>query len=594
MSSFLRFFKDLKIGYKVKITLEEYDMILNESGIRLPKNTKSCKILTHRDLDGFFSGLLLYNQLIRQGIPADHIEVKFVQYGENDLLDKATRKNKFQAVLSSDFAGYPKVEMKTSFNGFAKTHDKEHNKFTYPVSYEQFKSELLDKKPSFSLLSNWLREKNPEALLFTKPKDSSMRKSLNDFMLGWKNYKDDDDVVITDFDYVSDHHDNSKGELISGKSGRIGKTEYRSDTEHIATVAAQNLMNWDDIEVVSRIDSASYNDIHNTMTLSHDFHGKDRKERLGILTNALVSTLLNSNERLAVHLLKISKPSLISVYNNALKVVKLNDIEVDIMDELKSEHPDWNKINELTAKLPKSESKKILQDREENKKIKKTMSFDSMRQKNDDILKREMNLDESDFKFIGNTSVFKARDRKNQPGRYVFAFLKREGKFPVFNVRDFSEGNLGMIQFSASPFVSSEDKEKIDLVKLGEDALNAAKAKGILPEFAYEVIKKQSGGHKTIMNISGLGIISNTALSPNERYDLKAYKDYETRRKALTNKAVKKALLGYRAKAIKELDAKKSASKREVADFLIDYIVKELNSRYSNIKVNPSIGYEVK
>lgn len=567
-------------------------MLLNESGIKLPKNTKSAKILTHRDLDGFFSGLLLYNQLIKQGIPAERIEVKFVQYGEYDLLDKATRKNKFQAVLSSDFAGYPRVNMESSFNGIAKSLDKDKNKFLYPVSYSQFKEQVINKKPAFSTLTNWLKEKNPNALLFTKPKDSSVRKSYEDFMLGWKNYKGDDNVIVTDLDYVTDHHNNDKGVLVGGKSGNIGRTQFKSDTEHIATVAAQDLMNWDDIEVVSRIDSATYNDIHSTLTLSKDLHGKDRKERLGILVNALVSTILSSNERLAIHLLKISKPGLISVYNNALKVVKLNDNEIEILNELKEERPDWDKINSLLDTLPKSEQSKILKDRDDNKKIKPVSSLDKMRAKNDEVLKRETDLSTTDFTFVGNTSIFKSRDKKMQPGRYVFAFLKKEGKAPVFNIRDFS--GMGMIQFSASPFISQNDKEKIDLVKLGEDALSAAKAKGLLSDFAYEAIKQQSGGHKTIYNISGMNIISNTALSPNERYEYKADKDYETRRKALQDKAVKKALMGEKAKRLKELDAKKSASKAEVVSFLIDYITKELNSRYKNVKVNPNISYDVK
>ena len=78
-------------------------MLLNENGIRLPKNTKSAKILTHTDCDGFFSGLLLYNQLIRQGIKPERINVQFVQYGDYDVLDKETRRNKYQALLSSLF-----------------------------------------------------------------------------------------------------------------------------------------------------------------------------------------------------------------------------------------------------------------------------------------------------------------------------------------------------------------------------------------------------------------------------------------------------------------------------------------------------------
>ena len=118
-------------------------MLLNESGIRLPKGTKSAKIITHQDMDGFVSGLLIYNQLIRQGVPADRINIKFVNYGDNDLLDKATRKNKTQALLSCDFSAFPKVDMEASWNSFARTYDKENNRYISPsknCSYQDFKS----------------------------------------------------------------------------------------------------------------------------------------------------------------------------------------------------------------------------------------------------------------------------------------------------------------------------------------------------------------------------------------------------------------------------------------------------------------------
>lgn len=576
-------------------------MLLNENGIRLPKNTKSAKILTHTDCDGFFSGLLLYNQLIRQGIKPERINVQFVQYGDYDLLDKATRKNKYQALLSSDFSAYPRVDMEACFNGIAKALDVKNNKFIYPNyknNYDKFKSEVLMnnlKKPSFDKLTSWIRKNvGDSALLFAKPKDSTVRKYYNDFITGWKHYDgSSDNVIVTDIDYTSDHHVNDKGNLVPSKAGKIGATEYRSDTEHIATVAAQNLMNWDDIEIISRIDSAGYKNLFDTVTLP-SFKTGDRKERLGIIVAALVNQIIKSNPRLAEQLIKKSSPSLISVYNNALKISKLNDNELQILSLLKDKKVDWKKVNELLDTLPTSEKRKIINDRSDNKNIKPVSSIETIRQKNDKNIESEKKLDTTDFTFYGNIAVFKAKNMRSQPSRYLFAFLESDsGEQPVFIIKNMP--GIGLIQVAASPLVSKEQKEKIDLQEIGDAALEAANETGLLKDFAFDAIKEQSGGHKTIYNISGLNIISNTALSPNERYEYKDIKDYEARRKALNNKAVKKAL-NTKGSRFKELDSKRSgegSNKNKIIDFLIDFLIKELKAKYGNLKVSSDFKIKI-
>lgn len=560
-------------------------MILNESGIRLPKNTKSAKIITHVDLDGFVSALLLYHQLIKQGIPGERINIKFVQYGDNDILDKATRKNKTQALLSCDFSAFPKINMENSWNGFAKVFDKKNDKYIYPQgisSYEYFKKNYLNKKPNFKTISSFLKNVSPNALLFTKPKDISVRKSYEEFIEGWKNYKGEDEVVMTDFDYTSDHHSNDKGDLVPGKSGTIG-AKYRSDAEHIATVAAQNLMNWDDIEAVSRVDSATYNDVTDTIRLYSALHSKERKERLAVLINAMVGTMIKSNPRLAEILIKKSSPSLISIYNNALKMCKVTNDEIHILEELSREKPNWDRIEKLASSLPDYEKKKILQKRSENKNIRPVTSIQKLRDKNDANLKRERKYDTTDFKFYGNVSVFEPTqgNYRDQPGRYVFSFLQHEGKLPAFNMRKFK--GLGLLQVSTSPFMSQSDKEKVDLEAVCKDALDAAERKGLISEFVKKAILQKSGGHKTIYNISNLDMVGNVAIPPSERYKLRELSSYESRRKSLSKERRKNVEI--RDKEMNYLKNKKTAAKEEVFDFLADYILSELKARYSKIEV---------
>lgn len=575
-------------------------MLLNESGIRLPKGTKSAKIITHSDLDGFISALLLYNQLIRQGIPGDRINISFVQYGDNDLLDKATRKNKTQALLSCDFSAFPKVDMKSSWDSFARSLDKENNKFVYPdynSGYESFKKKNINKTPSFRLISDFLKEHKPDALLFTKPKDSSVRISIENFLKGWKAYKGDDNVVLTDMDYTSDHHSNEKGDLVPGKSGKIG-AKYRSDAEHIATVAAQGLMNWDDIEAISRVDSAEYKNVEDTLSFPSALKSKDKKERLAIMVNAMIGSVIKNNPRLAEILIRKTNPGLISLYNNLLKISKLNDNEIAVLNELKNDNPDWNKINELTKDLPSYEKKKILQQRSENKNIKEISSIEKLRNKNDKNIERESKLSESDFEFNGNVAVFKAKKMTDQPSRYLFAFLEHNGRQPAFVVKKMP--GIGMLQIAASPILKQSEKEKIDLEPICKEALDEAEKKGLISESAKKVILQNSGGHKTIYNISGLSIVSNTALQPNERYQVKLLSNYEARRKALYKDAITKATkqrvkgLENKSKILDELKNQKSDALNKVIEFLSDYIIKRLNIEYGDLRPNSNYKIEVK
>ena len=577
-------------------------MLLNESGIRLPKGTKSCKIITHKDLDGFVSGLLLYNQLIRQGIPADRINIKFVQYSENDILDKTTRKNKTQALLSSDFSAYPVINMEEKWNSFAKSYNKEENKTYSPkgnASFDAFKPNL-NKKPSFKIISDFLKENNPNALLLIKPKDSSVRIAFEDFMNAWKAYDcgDTSKVSLTDLDYISDHHSNEKGDLVSGKSGKIGAS-YRSDAEHIATVAAQNLMNWDDIEAVSRVDSATYKNPEDVLMMPSALHSKDRKERMAILVSTLVNSIIKSNERMAELLIKRSTPSLISIYNNALKISKLTDNELKVLTELKNDKPDWKLIDELTKDLPGYEKKKILQQRSENKTIKPINTIQGLRDKNEKNIERETKLDKSDYKFYGNVAYVYAKNTRDQPSRYLFAFLEHEGKQPAFVVRKLPTVGNGMLQFSCSPLLKPEEKAKVDLEKIGKEALDAAEKEGLINDFSKKIILQKSGGHKAIYNLSNLGIVGNLAPSPNERYRIKDLTDYEKRRKALYN-STQSAIIKKNAKALpnkskelEQLSSIKSEANNKLYDFLTDYIIKAIRAEYGDLSPKSNLKFKM-
>ena len=52
--------------------------------LHLPHGTTNAKVICHVDLDGVCSGISMVQQLIKQGIKKERIQVEFAQYGDED------------------------------------------------------------------------------------------------------------------------------------------------------------------------------------------------------------------------------------------------------------------------------------------------------------------------------------------------------------------------------------------------------------------------------------------------------------------------------------------------------------------------------
>jgi len=163
--------------------------------------------------------------------------------------------------------------------------------------------------------------------------------------------------------FWSDHHHSKKEQLDLHKKlkagGAIGKTEFKSDTEHMATSHAQNIAGFDTIKAITGIDSAKYSDLVNTLDLPTEFKKKGRNERLAIIINSLLSELIKRNPKAINALLRRTEPSLVSLYTNLIKVRKLHDKQVEALAEFKKKEPDWNKIHKIRSGLPLEMAKEV-------------------------------------------------------------------------------------------------------------------------------------------------------------------------------------------------------------------------------------------
>jgi len=336
---------------KIKQILKEESLLI-ESGIRIPKNSKAAKIIHHADLDGIASAIVTREQLIRQGIPAKNITTQMIQYGgDSEGILKKFKVSKGQMLNLVDFAGVSKtVDLPIQ--------DKDEKKIRYKEG------------GSVELKGGWtLTFRNGKAIASKDGKSVVAKHYGKD-----GNYKEGEAIKVDQNlkapDFWSDHHILPHGATDLHKEaggGSIGKTEYGSDTEHIVRVNTSNLMDGNDVTAITGVDSAKFDEITDNITLRKEFEKKGRLKRLAIILNSLISQLIKRNPTAIKELIKEAKPSVVSMYNLTIKYSKLNNKQIEALEELKKENPDWSKVDSIRNILPFSMAKETTKETAVNK-----------------------------------------------------------------------------------------------------------------------------------------------------------------------------------------------------------------------------------
>jgi len=424
--------------------------LLIESGIQLPKGTVAIKLHHHKDMDGVFSAIVAYNQLIKQGIKPNRIKISGIQYGDDDRDKQAVlnkfKKSKGQAVVLVDFARIPK-EAETP-------------------------------------------------------------------------------------DFWSDHHvfDGEKPKA----AGKVGATEWKSDTSHLAILRTNNMVDGATLRAVDIIDSAGYTNLEDVINMPKDFKRKGRMERLAILSNALlVYSKIVNNEGLMNQFIRETKPSLVSFYNNILKYNRLSKVQQEAIKELSKKNPDWEKVEKARNLMPSMAAKEevrrnpkvplrdklgedVIDDFEEFEKLKKkgkrrtkkeenrfrelvNAPIDAVRISRQSVSKAAK--DSSKFESRGSTII--QRDGRMQ--RYIWTQLNTKGLKHPFVIKRYPT----FMQVAVNPELPSNIKELIDLNKIRNVVMGEIQKKfgNKYNKWAFEIIDRESGGHKNITNISSLGTL---------------------------------------------------------------------------------------
>ena len=386
----------------------------------------------------------MVKQLIKQGIPKERITVEFAQYGDDEKTKKIgvkesskfQPKNKSQWVGVTDYAKYPKAKLWDTFNKLL-AFKGDVNEFVKFVNSRDFNkiSNLKDFEKIFKSKFKVAENK------FT----ASSIEELYDGLKAYCSWGKEDKGVITpsnakDYwcamvkpDFGSDHHSNEQGELSAAKRGDLAVSSP-SEAEFFADKYAPGLWSKDDLKAVSMVDSAGYTEeeLKNTIFLEKHFTGPNRKRNLATIIACIYDNLVKKDEKVAKWIILNSDTSLVSLYNNVVKGLKLNGERLRLLEAVKN--GDMKTGAEIAVALPKILKKnwvmpdsKAYRDRNGGE-IKKAMTRDEWQEKNKKDLtnaltgrkseKDEEALNAAKEKLANAKADAKARKavQKNDPG----------------------------------------------------------------------------------------------------------------------------------------------------------------------------------
>ena len=387
-------------------------------------------------------------------------------------------------------------------------------------------------------------------------------------------------------DFWSDHHIQEATEQKRITSGKIGKTEYGSEAEHLATVHAQGLADPTTIKAITNVDSAKYKNLEDTVDLPKDFKQKGRMDRLANITNVLISELIKANPDAINQLIKQSQPSLASVYNNSLKFVKLNNQQSEAIKEISKENPDWEKIGKARASMPSS---KMAEKIKKDAKIQKISDIEVKREKSKKDIEKHTGSATTKFRGRGSVIIQQAAGR-GQPSRFLGSLLtKQDNTRYGAMLREWGT----MMQIALNPDLPEEARKKINLVDITKKVLEEVRRDiGIRREqWAWDIITKESGGHAAISTISALGTIG--IMRKDSREELKELQALEKRAKALKHSKKKFAEIMPKAyeKMIKLLKSKEKFAERRkhIKESIKSRLIAEVNKQLKDVKIDKPI-----
>ena len=293
---------------KIIITESQYRQLINESGIRdiskLRVRYKTAKIYFHQDLDGVTTALGMKHYLEQNGIKV--VDAETIQYGDKEWAIQKAITEELSEKIDFVLNEIRKILLDAGYN---------------INGTDEFNlSELLKKHINQTQIG--------DSIGGDIRKSESLLNELK-FLLGNRVMP-----VLVDFahgkpmfEIHTDHHDSQAG-VESGTATNFKSS--RSNVETISqTVSPKDIFPYDDITLISTVDSANFleHNITPEMVMNYLFKFdkdnslKSNKMLMGLVTNKLLLALKNK-PRFLENIVLNANPSLLSILNNIKDQVK--------------------------------------------------------------------------------------------------------------------------------------------------------------------------------------------------------------------------------------------------------------------------------
>ena len=534
-------------------------MLLAESGIRLPKGTKAAKILYHDDMDGISSAKIVHDQLVQQGIPSKNIKMfRVTDSTEKEREEELLQKRPGQMLIAVDFDRFKNKELAAQNLDFHTDHheteqrfsrggggtgdtqfrsDTEHlatkhgttsnPEFAKNLSYvdsadfgDDFKTSVLKRIDPKSktgsrmrrlamitntIVSQLTRSKanEPAAELLAK----QSKQSIPNFYMTARNIAALNNLQKLAIDELK--KDSPNMNMVD----KIRSIVKQKGSQEMANAIQKG--NPQNIRHINMPESLSVKDLSDIELMQKKFETGER------IKNTPDRRLQKTEpEKAPSKPVKPKKP-IKKNFPDADAYKKANDAYKDAMDEWqkamdeheamyptkprppsksstmkRSKIDSQKKYDEVIAKYQKAREdyEKKMQDYQNNpvaqEREEKEKAFKDYKQRGE--ITQE-----------GNVVVQNIMGR-GQPGRYTNYLLKLPNPIDA-QVRQWAT----FVQMALAPDAPPEVKENVDLGKLMREALKEVRDEmgTKYEDWAFDIIEQESGGHKGITNISGLGTI---------------------------------------------------------------------------------------
>ena len=433
----------------------ENEKYLYESGIRIPSNIESWKILYHNDSDGIGSAKQARQQII------------------NQMMKKFRKK--------------------------------------YPDKTDKELEKLIDSRITTRAIADGSKEEDVKKMLKKSANQMVIVVDFNRF----ENFGREVEQMIRNgaVDFQSDHHSMDDPEKYQGKGGvKTVRPEYKSDTEHLATKVVSKNVNPKMVMKFSETDSATFKqEISKVLGLKpSDTKELELTDELFSLTTAFARTSGTKNEVATEYFIKNGGNTLTSMLAYARKLKEaLNLVNKGNSVLKRKKNPSQEEADEARNKLIEMGFPKLA------KQIHKGGKQGFVPSKKDYIAKNQKDFEERDkyFERGGKHIVISNLSGNRQPNRYLgFTIPNEETGIPeidnYFAMLRSWEG-MGFFQVSLSPEMPKELRDDIDLPALAKAILPDVKEKfqNKYNKWAFDIIEKEMGGHKSITNIGSLGTL---------------------------------------------------------------------------------------